>query len=31
MSTAAGQSRGARDRGRSAFELCESTADVTQR
>ena len=31
MSTATGQSRGARDRGRSAFELCESTVDVTQR
>ena len=31
MSTATRQSRGARDRGRSAFELCESTVDVTQR
>ena len=28
MSTATGQSRGARDRGRSAFELCESTAGI---
>ena len=31
MSTATRQSRGARDRGCSAFELCESTVDVTQR
>ena len=28
MSTATRQSRGARDRGRSAFELCESTAGI---
>ena len=28
MSTATGQSRGARDRGRSAFDLCESTAGI---